>query len=484
MSAEPGAASQRRHMLWLAVIVVAAHALAFRTFGATFWVDSAVYAGLGECLFTPERLASFYDATGTMMYSHIGPGESVLWAFARLFPIKAQWPVIALLQHALAAGATIFAFGNLQRWLPGIWNLAGAALLSVHPFYQSLHNALLTESASGSLMLIGITLLFRLLYAARPSRRTWAALLAVIFVATQFRPYLGTLLGGAAVLALIWRNEAFRWHSRIALFAVCIGAGVAYPCYRWACIGRYFSPGRGTNSLVCAAWANPRPTPALLDKLSAMGWPGDPSLIFAEDFSYEKARDAGVIWQQQGVPFSEIVRRITAMTHAVVFDRPSGILTAFRCALASSGMPTIAFSGSGEEPAYTHLSLAAVRKHERTHYLWLSWLDKPSYLPDGYAFFASANASVGLPAARRELWAALEPHLSNKSVRRRDPLRLAKLPLDVWAVLGWFGIALCIVRLPILGLVLCIPIAGNFFVMGAYPVANGRYSRTGAAPEQ
>ncbi len=476
MTAEPAAASQRRHTLWLAVIVIASHAFAFWTFGATFWVDSAIYAGLGDALFSPDKMGSFYDATGTMMYSHIGPGEPALWAFVRLFPIRAQWPVLALLQHALAASATILAFRRLQRILPGIWNLGAAALLSLHPFYQSFHNGVLTESASGSLLLIGITILIRLLYANRPSRRSWAGLLTVIFLAAQFRGYLGILLTGAAVLVLLWRKEMFRWHAWLTLLAVCIGASAAYPCYRWACIGRYFSSGVGTNMLVCAAWANPRPTPALLEKISSLGWPGDPAEIFADDFTYEKARDAGVIWQLQGLRFSEIVRRITAMSRAIVFDRPSGFFIAFRCALASSGMPSIAFAGSGEEPAYTHLSLPVVRRHERTYYLWQSWLEKPSYRPDGNAFFVRENASVGLPSARRDLWAALEPHLSDKSIRRRDPLRLGKLPLDLWAVLGLLGTALCILRLPILGLVLGTPIAGIFLLMGAAPIANGRYS--------
>ena len=476
MTVEPTAASQRRHTLWLAVIVIAAHAYAFWTFGATFWVDSAIYAGLGDSLFSPEKMASFYDATGTMMYAHIGPGEPALWAFARLFPLTAQWPVLALLQHALAAGATIFAFGNLQRILPGIWNLGAAALLSLHPFYQSLHNGLLTESASGSLLLIGITLLLSLLYAERPSRRIWVGLLATIFLAAQFRTYLNIVLTGAAALILLWKKEAFRWHTWLGLVVVFVAASVAYPCYRWVCIGRYFNASGGTNGLVCAAWVNPRPTPALLEKLTAMGWPGDPSAIFAEDFDYLKARDAGIVWQQQGIPFSGIVWRITAMQYAIVFDRPAVLTTAFRCALASSGMPLFGFAGSGDEPVYTHFPLAAVRKHERTYYLWQSWLEKTSYRPDGHAFFVSENASIGSPAARRALWAALEPHLSDKSVRRRDPLRLGKLPIDIWAVLGWLGTALCILRLPVLGLVLGTPIAGIFLLMGAAPIANNRYS--------
>ena len=43
-------------------------------------------------------------------------------------------------------------------------------------------------------------------------------------------------------------------------------------------------------------------------------------------------------------------------------------------------------------------------------------------------------------------------------------------------MLGWLGTALCILRLPVIGLVLGTPIAGIFLLMGAAPIANGRYS--------
>jgi predicted SAM-dependent methyltransferase len=476
MTVEPTAASQRRHTLWLPVIVIAAHAYAFWTFGATFWVDSAVYAGLGGSLFSPEKLGAFYDATGTLMYSHVGPGESALWAFARLFPLKAQWPVLALMQHALAAGATIYAFGNLQRILPGIWNLAVAALFSLHPFYQSFHNALLTESVSSSLFLIGLALLIRIAHDPTPSRRDGALFLLVVFLGTQFRGYFGVLLAASAGIVLLWRLPHFRWKSWLALLAVSLAAIVVFPVYRWACTGIFCSPSGGTNRLVCAAWTNPHPSPELLKTVLALGWHGDPAAIFAQDFNYEKARDAGIAWKSEGLSLSEINRRVRAMSIAIATDHPSSILMQVRCGLAASGMVTLAFAGAGPGPAYQHLSLAGQRRHQQWFYSWLSWAEHHSYREFGEQYFTRQFALFsGAADAQRDLWAAIAPHLSETHRGRRDPLRLGRLPLDFWALLGWLAIAVCIWRRPVLGLVLAAPIAGNFILMTARPIGNARY---------
>lgn len=467
---------QRRHWLCLTLVVVALHTLALLTFGATFWVDSAIYASLGDCLFSPEKMRAFYDATGRLMYSHISPGEPALWAFARLFPVNAQWPVLALTQHALAAAATIFAFGNLQRLLPGIWNLACAALLSIFPLYQSLHNALLTESASSSLLLVGLTVIIRVAHNRKPSGRDWLILLTTIFIGTLFRGYLGALLAGAASVVLLWRTDLKRWPAWLALLSVSGAAIAFYPVYRWAFTGQLFSPGLGTNRLVLAAWANPQPSPALLEKIAAMGWPGDPAAIFTKGFNYEKARNAGITWQKEGVSFEEIVRRISLMSSAVMTDRPGAILIQARCALAASGMISLAYAGTSVEPVYQHFTLAEERRHQRWFYSWLSWLEQTSYRESGKQFFINQTTLVtGAARTQRDLWAALEPHLSETGTALRDPIQIGRLPLDFWALLGWLAIALCCWRRPLLGLVLAAPIAGNFLVMGATPLGSARY---------
>ncbi|GDX09526.1 hypothetical protein LBMAG57_12980 [Verrucomicrobiota bacterium] len=476
MTVEPTAASQRRHTLWLAVIVIAAHAYAFWTFGATFWVDSTVYAGLGDCLFSPEKMGRFYDATGILVLSHVGAGEPAIWACAQFLPAGARWPAIAITQHALAAGATIFAFGNLQRWLPGIWNLAGAVLLSYLPFHQSFHNALLTESVSSSLFMIGMTLLLRIAHDPKPNRRDWAAFLAVVFAGTQFRGYLGVLLAASAGIVLLWRLPHFRWKSWLALLAVSLAAIVVFPVYRWACTGIFCSPSGGTNRLVCAAWTNPHPSPELLKTLSTLGWPGDPAAIFAADFGYAEARDAGIAWRAEGLSYGEIDRRVGAMSRAIALDRPAAIFTHVRSGLAGTGMITLAFAGSGAEPIHQHLSPAGQRRHQQSHYSWLSWTEHHSYRSFGEQFFTKPHVLfAGGDEAQRELWAALEPHLRETHRGRRDPLRLGWLPLDVWALLGCLAMAVCIWRRPVLGLVLAAPIAGNFILMTAMPIGNARY---------
>ena len=467
----------RRPWLLLSIVVAGAHLLGFWSCGATFWVDSTVYAGLGDCLFSPEKMRVFYDATGRFVFSHLAPGEPAVWACARLLPVGARWPAMAIAQHAFAAGAAIFAFGSLQRWLPGVWNLACAALLSFLPFYQSLHNALLTESISSSLFLIGLTLLLRMAHERGPAGRDWVAFLAVMFAGTQFRGYIGVLLAASAAVVLLWRMERFRWMPWLAVVAVCAASMAVFPIYRWALTGRLFGPGLRTNRLVVAAWTNPNPSPALLEALPALGWSGDPAAIFSRDFTYWKARDAGVAWEAEGLSSSEIDRRVAAMSRAIEFEWPSSILMHARSGLAASGMVTLAFAGAGGEPAYGRFTLAGQRVHQRWWYSWLSWIEHDSYRSFGEKFFtAPSTMFAGADQAQRDFWSACEPHLGEKHRQMRDPLLLGRLPLDFWALLGWTAIAVCLWRRPVLGLILAAPIAGNFVVMTATPIGNARYA--------
>src|ERR1700721_74329 len=134
------------------VIIVGAHTLAFWSFGATFWIDSIAYVSLGDALFDPNKLRTFYDGIGRWSYSHLGPGTPLFWSGLQLLPTRLQWPTMAVLQHLMAALSCWSAFAWAIR--PCLLALCGVGVLSFLPFYESGHQMLMTESFASSLLLI------------------------------------------------------------------------------------------------------------------------------------------------------------------------------------------------------------------------------------------------------------------------------------------------------------------------------------------
>jgi hypothetical protein len=48
----------------IALVLLAIHLNALCAFDATFWIDSLAYVSLGDALFDPAKLKSFYDRIG------------------------------------------------------------------------------------------------------------------------------------------------------------------------------------------------------------------------------------------------------------------------------------------------------------------------------------------------------------------------------------------------------------------------------------
>ncbi len=473
------------------------HAWSFLAFGATFWIDSSVFATFGAALHSAVDFRSFYDAAGTFMYSHIGIGLPAVWAALWWLPTSVQWPVLALGQHALAITATAAIFLTAHRLWPSWWHLAGAALLSVHPFYQSMHNALMTESISSSLLLLGIALTLRLWSAERAMSRDYRLLLLCIALVIQFRSYNGVMLAAMAALVLWQRRAPFsptstfdvrrstfdvfrsHWQPWFYLAATCLAATAFLPATRWAVTGRWFTAGLGTNQLLFATWVNATPSPDLLARIEALGWlPADSVKGFFErSFDYPKSLEVAKIWNAQGRSDSEVRARLNTLSRMIERDSPNLLTTKIRCGLVSSGWTWSAFTGDSPAPIYQHFTAAEQRKGKLAHLRWLSWLEKSSYRGYGENFFLHTTNSLShADEAQRALWDALRQWLRTPPPSWRDPFHLADLTPDIWATIGLLGIGICLWRCPFVGLVLALPLVVNFGVTAFSSLGGPRYA--------
>lgn len=462
--------------IWLAAIIALTHLWGLLAFGATFWVDSTICVGVGEALWPPANLRAFFDLPTTLMYSHVGLGESVLWRLVCLLPANWSWPALALTQHVSAGVALWYCVVGLHRCRPSRWHLGAAAALCLLPFYQSLHNAVLTESIASSALLFGLGAIVRL-----DSRPAFFVLLGSLIVAAQFRVPTALALGTMAGISLLlrWRRVPIRWWLMLAGASV---TGLAiFPLYRWWATGTLVAPTGGTNRLVCSFWANPNLSSQAQSEIKKLDWPAFVPLesIRTSDFDYASAAEVGIYWTKAGLSLPQIVKRVDRISALVLSDSPRVRLMQLRLGLVSSGFSQLAFLGSSDEPVFHLFSLREFREHAHAHYTWLSWIAHDSYFADGRDSFDGRHYAIpNAKTARRQLWKRIEPHISAGSARLRDPLFLGKLPLDVWALVGMCAIALCGRFSLRLGLVLFLPVLINVAVTGFFPLGGVRYAYT------
>ena len=102
----------------LAIFLVACHTATLWTFGATFWIDSYVYAQLGRDLHD-GGIEAAYAGPNYYLMQHIGVGFSWLWAaLSRTLGSSSAWVSLAILQHAVAIVAVLWLLRS-ARWNRG-----------------------------------------------------------------------------------------------------------------------------------------------------------------------------------------------------------------------------------------------------------------------------------------------------------------------------------------------------------------------------
>ena len=469
-----------RFGLWLAAILMVSHLYALVVFGATYWVDCIIYTSLGSCLTDPEALRGFYGFKGMLNHAHVGMGTPGLWRLLCTLPETWRWPVMALFQHGLAAGALFYAFSSINQIWPSRLHLCTCALLCSLPFYQSFHNALLTESLSSSFLLIGLTVCIRLGFGKKAfGFREFAVLLVSLFLVTQVRSYCGLTLFATGLIALFVRRGAVPRSSWISLIAAVIVAWLFFPCYRCALTGKFFMPSIGTTRLVFALWANPRPSPETVKYIGTFPFPPEypvETFLGNTKIDYNETSEIGQFWMEHGLSYAEVNKRVGQISNRLLFDRFQVTLTRLRCALDSSGFCMLAFSSNRKEEIYQFKSAFKERSAQMGLYRYLSWITGTSTGERMPNFFQTPRLSIPFyEKGQQQLLDFLTPYLSPLPTWFRDPLGLGLVWPDVWAVLGLLSALGIFLREKFLSCILLLPLLVNAAVTFQAPIAGSRY---------
>lgn len=460
-------------------LILGVHVYALVTFGATFWIDSLAYIQLADALRFENGLAEFYAAGGRWIYSHIQAGLPVVWLTLNLLPESLRWPVLALFQHIVAAGALFFTINTINRYWPTRLHFITLLILLFLPAYQSFHNALLTESLTSSLLLIAFASCLRIAFDLKFQARYFFIVLAALMLITQFRSYWGLAVTGMLFVTLLRRRLVWSFWTPV-LLVTALASATAFPIYRYTQMGELFLPEGGMNILISGFQVNSKPSDVARSAFSGIQFPPEaqPSILFDKGLDWLTALKIAKTWQDSGLSNSAINKRATELGSALRNDGSGIQLNRVIYGIASLGSVEIFTFGNKERQVFRGMSTEKMFEHQVYYYRWHSWISNDNYEATFASFFNPTPIST-LPfehTAKSQIKSAWEPYLSVAPGFLRDPFLLGKLPPDVWLLLGLMSLTILLWRIPFVALLLSCSIVIVFFTSAWFPLGNTRYA--------
>ena len=466
----------------LVPVILLTHLYFLLVDGATFWIDMIAYVNLGECIVSAEKMTSFYRDTGRWFYSHLQPGLPVIWFILKWFPDYLQWPILAALQHGMAAYALYYAFLTVNEYWPTRMHIIFCTLICTLPFYQAFHNSFMTESIASSILIFAFAFWIRLIKEDGNAAYLHHRVMVCLLLIGQFRSYLSLVVFALALMALNIRRELFSKYI-VKYLAVGFIAMSIFPAYRYLLTGEFFFPSAGLNKLMAGLWVNLSPSePVQHQVIQSRAFEGmNMESIVRRGLDYSEALDLAASWQRNRLDnekinaLAERLGAILSNDHVVTFEKR------VLMALASSGLILPYCLTSISVEVFPGMNPRAMCKHQLEHYAYLGWIDSPWHKKVMELFFVDPNAfdnMQGWKESKRKIVSMLKPYIYERPINLRDPLFIGQLPPDVWILLWFFAMGALLFRERSIGYGLLLILLGNLLVAFYLPVGNVRYSYT------
>jgi hypothetical protein len=472
----------RRLEPFVIALIVIIHLCALVVFGATYWIDSIAYASLSVSFEQQNGFQEFYGSVGRWVYSHLGPGVPSLWFILNKLPTEWQWPILAVLQHSLAAIALVFTFKTVNRFWPSPWHLVFLLLILLLPTYQAFHNALLTESATSSLLLIAFSCC---IHVAKGERHISSYILigsSALFLLTQFRSYWGAAVALMLFISIAYRGLLWtRWPFVLGIIAV--SSALLFPGYRYLQTGQFFLPGGGINSLISASHANPQPSDKVKAVFSAADLPREIDIdrLLSDGISMTDALSIASHWRSAGLSNKEIEDQSAYLAGLLKNEQAGVQLNRWVYGMASIGMMSPLLILPKDHRVFLDYSPEKLLAHIYHYQLWHSWISADNYNRIFDVFFGSegrdsADVFPFGAAGAETIDLAFKPYLSPLPTQIRDPLLLGRIPLDLWTLMGFLGAVYLALRAGFISVLFLCAVVPAFFVAFLFPLGNTRYS--------
>lgn len=452
--------------------------------GATFWIDGFCYSGLAAAFRDPDLFREFNSGWGKISLGHLQPGIAALCWILEFFPDNLQWPLLTILQRTVAFAALLWCCLEACNYRPTVLVFALSGLLAWNPFYQSFHNALLTESLNSSLLLSTVALSFLIIRKGTLSAAgaiSVAAGCVVVVLITNIRSYYGLACVMMLVVASLSLPKIQRWMVTAIFLIAFAFAAVAYPTLRWISVKDWYLPKNDMAYMLAAAWSSSagglhfeEAVRTLPDNTQAKARALGPS---GQAVDYNDARSLAETLLKGKVTSDQVSLLFKSLSEALNADNDRIFEVRLRKALISSGLIESGIFYINDAPVM-HRSWEADRyaAHQRNTYLYHSWYwggnDFDSFFVEKRNVFVAT--AEGQDWFRRTHASYVKRGLARSIV---DPFRIASIPFDVWA---WLGVASMIyitfVPFDRRGIILAIPLTVSFCVLFSVPLANPRYA--------
>lgn len=470
--------SGSHRFILIGAVVICTHLVCFLSYGATYWFDSIVYFELFNTLFQRGSFADFYSGDLLYLFQHVQFGPSLLLKLAHLASDSSVWQIYALLQHIFAVLSTIYLLSALARYVSPVTLWTIAVFLSLHPFYQAFHNAIMTESLAGSMLLLMAGSSLRLIADPGMSKRDLMVFAIAGVLGVQFRVYLFLFAVTFSMCIFFSQSRALVLKLVLPLSLVFVSL-LFFPVARWLYTGKWFLPNTDCISVVLALWSNTEKNGAAEAILASQDLPDDLDVkeIAEQGLNYEQA----VLWcsylARKGVPDAEIRETMRCLAWKIRLHSWSSISSQLDAALAGVGLVNLSFFHNESDILSEGMARNAWRAHQRQHFLWLSWASDDNYTETLGGFLDRFRASRWYhPAAVDSMRDAIG---ANLRISKGQPFGagLISLGSDFWFY-GWLSglFALLFKKKNSLFLILLTPVLMNYVILLLMGFGNIRYA--------
>jgi hypothetical protein len=468
---------------WVLLLIIVVHVYFLFAYMATFWIDSIVYVQLAEALRSSTGLSDFYSNGGSWVYGYIQPGLSLIWLVLDIIPANLRWPCLAVFQHGAAVVALYYCWTSIR----GVRLTTGATipviLLLFLPYYQTYHNALLTESLTSSALLFVFAAASRIAHEDEFPRRDFIVGLVFLCAVTQLRSYWGAAAAMMIVVALMARRNGFpALFRRVAILTVVAGvSAVAFPVYRYIATGEFFLTRYGLNAIQYSYHATPGLSQQVREQVERQQLPQAVKDVLIKDertFYLKDMLKTGRFWRSLGLSGADIARKGEEIGRLIAGDPSWTLRRRVFFGVMAAGAIRIAKLYPAGKPLFRGMDAAGFLKHQDAYNKWQNWLLPRDYRRELNSYFSSKRYDKGLPfeqAAQDAVKTTWEPYVTMRSPIWRDPLRLGSLPPDLWLAIGVVSALVLLFRDPPVGVFILILVAMSSLAGALTFLVNTRY---------